>query len=199
MARSQRLLELIQVLRRHRQPVSGQALADELSVSLRTVYRDLEALGSAGVPITTERGPGGGCRLLGGYRTQLTGLDAGEAEALFLAGLPGPAAELGLGSLLARAQRKVLAALPARLRAAASLANQRFHLDARRWFEPAPQHPALETVAVAVWSDRELSFAYERNDGQQVAREADAIAPGLKAGPGTRGPGRRRHRCVSRA
>ena len=151
-------------------------------MSLRTVYRDLEALGSAGVPVTTERGPGGGCRLLGGYRTQLTGLDAGEAEALFLAGLPGPAAELGLGSLLARAQRKVLAALPARLRAAASLANQRFHLDARRWFEPAPEHPALETIAVAVWSDRALHFAYERNDGARGERTADAIALGLKAG-----------------
>jgi predicted DNA-binding transcriptional regulator YafY len=179
--RARRLISLLLTLQ-NRGHATAAELAEELGVSLRTVYRDLEALGSAGVPVTTERGPGGGCRLLGGYRTQLTGLDAGEAEALFLAGLPGPAAELGLGSLLARAQRKVLAALPARLRAAASLANQRFHLDARRWFEPAPEHPALETIAVAVWSDRVLRFAYERNDGQRVAREADAIALGLKAG-----------------
>ena len=64
----------------------------------------------------------------------------------------------------------MLAALPARLRAAASLANQRFHLDARRWFEPAPEHPALETIALAVWSDRALRFAYARNDGAARSR-----------------------------
>jgi predicted DNA-binding transcriptional regulator YafY len=157
-------------------------LGEELGVSLRTVYRDLEALSTAGIPVTTERGPGGGCRLLHGYRTQLTGLDAGEAEALFLAGLPGPATELGLGSLLARAQRKVLAALPARLRAAASLADQRFHLDTRGWFQPVSEHPSLESLAGAVWSDRRVRFAYLRNDGARVTREVDALALGLKAG-----------------
>jgi predicted DNA-binding transcriptional regulator YafY len=68
------------------------------------------------------------------------------------------------------------------LRVLGKLADQRFHLDARRWFEPAPEHPALETVALAVWSDRALQFAYARNDGAEVAREADAIALGLKAG-----------------
>jgi predicted DNA-binding transcriptional regulator YafY len=179
--RARRLISLLLVLqnRGHR---TAAELAAELGVSLRTVYRDLEALGTAGIPISTERGPGGGCRLLHGYRTQLTGLDSGEAEALFLAGLPGPAAELGLGSLLARAQRKVLAALPARLRAAASLADQRFHLDTRGWFQPVPEHPALETLAAAVWSDRRVRFDYERVDGKRVTRESDALALGLKAG-----------------
>src|SRR5262245_56949623 len=179
--RARRLMSLLLLLQ-NRGHATAAALAEELGVSLRTVYRDLDALSAAGVPVTTERGPGGGCRLLNGYRTQLTGLDAGEAEALFLAGLPGPAAELRLVSLLARAQRKVLAALPARLRAAASLADQRFHLDARNWFAAAPEHPALETVALAVWSDRAIRFAYERNDGAHVEREVDAIALGLKAG-----------------
>jgi predicted DNA-binding transcriptional regulator YafY len=179
--RARRLLTLLLLLQNRGRGTAAE-LADELGVSLRTVYRDLEALGAAGIPIATERGPGGGCRLLHGYRTQLTGLDAGEAEALFLAGLPGPAAELGLGSLLARAQRKVLAALPARLRSAAALADQRFHLDTRGWFQPAPDHPALETLAGAVWSDRRVRFAYERTDGARVTREVDALALGLKAG-----------------
>ena len=179
--RARRLLSLLLLLQ-NRGHGTARELADELGVSIRTVYRDLEALSAAGVPVATERGPGGGCRLLHGYRTTLTGLDAGEAEALFLAGLPGPATELGLGSLLARAQRKVLAALPARLRSAASLANQRFHLDARGWFQPAAEHPALEALAAAVWSDERVRFAYERGDGTRVAREADAIALGLKAG-----------------
>jgi predicted DNA-binding transcriptional regulator YafY len=179
--RARRLLSLVLLLQNRGHGTASQ-LADELGVSLRTIYRDLEALGSAGIPIATERGPGGGVRLLHGYRTQLTGLDAGEAEALFLAGLPGPAAELGLGSLLARAQRKVLAALPARLRAAAALADQRFHLDARGWFQPAAEHPALEALAAAVWSDRRVRFDYQRGDGRRVEREVDAIALGLKAG-----------------
>jgi predicted DNA-binding transcriptional regulator YafY len=179
--RARRLLSLLLLLQNRGHGTAAE-LAEELGVSLRTVYRDLEALGSAGVPVSTERGPGGGCRLLHGYRTQLTGLDAGEAEALFLAGLPGPAAQLGLGSLLARAQRKVLAALPARLRAAASLADQRFHLDTRGWFQPESAHPALESLAAAVWSDRRVRFEYERADGKRVTREADALALGLKAG-----------------
>ena len=179
--RARRLLSLMLLLQ-NRGHGTARELADELGVSLRTVYRDIEALSTAGVPIATERGPGGGCRLLNGYRTQLTGLDAGEAEALFLAGLPGPAAELGLGSLLARAERKVLAALPARLRAAASFAHQRFHLDTRGWFHPGSEHPALESLAAAVWSDRRVRFAYERNDGKRVTREADALALGLKTG-----------------
>jgi predicted DNA-binding transcriptional regulator YafY len=179
--RARRLISLLLLLQNRGHGTAAE-LADELGVSVRTVYRDLEALGSAGIPVTTERGPGGGCRLLGGYRTQLTGLDAGEAEALFLSGLPGPAAELGLGSLLARAQHKVLAALPARLREAARLADQRFHLDPRNWFQPQPAHPALEALAHAVWSDRRVRFAYERGDGRAVEREADAVALALKSG-----------------
>ncbi len=179
--RARRLISLLLLLQNRGHGTAAE-LADELGVSARTVYRDLEALGSAGIPVTTERGPGGGCRLLGGYRTQLTGLDAGEAEALFLSGLPGPAAELGLGSLLARAQRKVLAALPARLREAARLADQRFLLDPRNWFQPQSAHPALEALAQAVWSDRRVRFAYERGDGRVVEREVDAVALTLKSG-----------------
>jgi predicted DNA-binding transcriptional regulator YafY len=179
--RARRLISLLLLLQNRGHGTAAE-LAGELGVSIRTVYRDLEALGSAGIPVTTERGPGGGCRLIGGYRTQLTGLDAGEAEALFLSGLPGPAAELGLGSLLARARTKVLAALPARLREAARLADQRFHLDPRNWFEPQPEHPALELLAQAVWSDRRVRFAYARGDGRAVEREVDAVALALKSG-----------------
>jgi predicted DNA-binding transcriptional regulator YafY len=183
--RAPRLIQLILILQTHGHRTAA-ALADELGVSVRTVYRDLEALGAVGVPVVAERGPGGGCRLLGGYRTQLTGLSAGEADALFLAGAPVAAAELGLGGLLADAQRKLSAALPKPLRGAAALASQRFLLDPRDWFEAPPEHPALAALAIAVWGDRRVAFTYRRDErrsrGAPVLREVDPIALVLKAG-----------------
>src|SRR5262245_49997538 len=123
---------------------------------------------------------------MNGYRTQLTGLSAGEAGALFLAGAPGAAAELGLGGLLAGAQRKLAAALPRNVRGAAALATQRFHLDARGWFEAPPEHPELAALAAAVWGDRRVAFEYRRDARRGAAgpvrREADALALVLKAG-----------------
>jgi len=178
--RAPRLISLVLLLQA-RGHMTAAGLAAELGVSVRTIYRDLEALGSAGVPVMAERGPGGGCRLMHGYRTQLTGLTAQEAEALFLSGAPRAAAELGLGSLLAGAELKVLAALPPTLRDAAALARRRFLLDPLRWFQPAAEHPALETVAAAVWGDRRVLFDYVRGDGASRRREADALALVQKA------------------
>ena len=183
--RAPRLLSLLLILqnRGHR---TAAELAEELGVSVRTIYRDLEALGEAGVPVVAERGPGGGCRLMNGYRTRLTGLSPREADALFLAGAPAAAAELGLGGVLAAAQRKVLASLPERLRDAAALAQQRFHLDPRPWFREVPEHPELPAVAGAVWADRRIAFEYRRDarrgDSAPVQREAEPLGLVLKAG-----------------
>jgi predicted DNA-binding transcriptional regulator YafY len=180
--RAARLLELLLRLQSQRSPVTAEALAGELGVSARTIYRDLEALSGAGIPVYGMRGPGGGCGLLGGYRTSLTGLTEPEAEAMLLAGLAGPAAELGLGAALAGVQRKLLAALPDRLRGAAALARQRFHLDARGFFQAPPEHPALEALASAAWSDRRVVLGYLRADGRSVERRLDPVALVLKAG-----------------
>jgi predicted DNA-binding transcriptional regulator YafY len=181
--RASRLVSILLLLQVHGQ-LPAMELARRLEVSVRTVYRDLDALGEAGLPVFARPGPGGGCGLLDGYRTRLDGLSADEARALLLAGVPGPAGELGLGTALAAAQLKVLSALPASLRADAGRARERFHLDAQRWFErdPDPDPDHLATVAGAVWEDRRLRLAYRREGRAPAERLVEPLGLVVKAG-----------------
>jgi predicted DNA-binding transcriptional regulator YafY len=178
--RASRLVQLLLLLQA-RGGLTAEVLARELEVSVRTVLRDVDALSAAGVPIYAERGPAGGIRLVEGYRTRLTGMTPDEAEALFLSGLPGPAAELGLGTVVAAAQVKVIAALPAELRSRSSRLIERFHLDAGAWFKGNEPVPHLGTVAEAVWAARRLEIAYHRGDGA-VTRVLEPLGLVLKAG-----------------
>jgi predicted DNA-binding transcriptional regulator YafY len=159
--RASRLVNLLLLLQT-RGGLTAAALARELEVSVRTVHRDVEELSAAGVPIFAERGPHGGIRLVDGYRTRLTGMTADEAEALFLAGLPGPAAQLGLGTVVAAAQLKVMAALPPELRSRASRLVERFHLDAAGWFQADEPVPHLSVLSSAVWDGRLVRIRYDR-------------------------------------
>ena len=178
--RASRLVSLVLLLQT-RGRMTARQLAVELEVSERTIHRDLAALSAAGVPVYAEPGRYGGCQLVEGYRTRLTGLNADEAEALFLAGAPGPLAELGLGTVLAAAQLKVLAALPPELRSRAVRVRQRFHLDAPAWFRDPDDVPHLAMVAAASWDDRRLDVRYQRPD-RVVRRVLDPLGLVLKAG-----------------
>jgi Predicted transcriptional regulator len=178
--RASRLVTLLLLLQTRGRMTAAQ-LAEELEVSERTVHRDVDALSEAGVPIYAERGPHGGVQLVEGYRTRLTGMTADEAEALFLSGLPGPAAELGLGTVVTAARLKVLASLPAELRTRASRLVERFYLDAAGWFQASDPVPHLAAVAEAVWEGRRLWVTYERGDSS-VERVLEPLGLVLKAG-----------------
>src|SRR5690606_9665852 len=151
----------IMMLLQTRGRMSAEALAAELEVSVRTVYRDIDQLSAAGVPVYADIGRNGGFALLDGWRTRLTGLTAPEAQALFLSGLPGPAAELGLGDHVAQAELKLLAALPTDWQQEARRISTRFHLDPAGWFQPGHVDAQLTTVADGVWAERKLAVRYE--------------------------------------
>jgi predicted DNA-binding transcriptional regulator YafY len=178
--RASRLVNLLLLLQ-SRGGMTAAQLAEELEVSVRTIHRDVEELSAAGVPIFAERGPLGGIRLVDGYRTRLTGMTADEAEALFLSGLSGPAAQLGLGTVVAAAQLKVMAALPPELRSRASRLVQRFHLDAAGWFQPNEEVPNLATLSTAVWEGRSVAVEYDRGD-EVVPRTLGPLGLVLKGG-----------------
>ena len=158
--RASRLLSILMLLQT-RGRLGAPAIAHELQVSVRTVYRDVDHLSAAGVPVWAEIGRGGGICLRQGWRTQLTGLTAPEARSVFLAGLPGPAAELGLGEAMAAAQLKLLAALPEHAQADAQRIARCFHLDPVDWFRAAAPPTHLRAVADAVWQHRRLAMRYE--------------------------------------
>src|SRR3954467_14702697 len=178
--RATRLVSLLLLLQTRGQ-LTAQEIAGMLEVSVRTVHRDVESLGAAGVPVEAVRGPAGGDRLAGGYRTRLTGLTADEAEALFAAGIPGPAAELGLGGELAAARLKVLAALPHELQERATRAQRLFHLDARGWFRAEDMVPHLPALADCVWRGCRVHLRY-RERGTVVRRTVDPLGLVLKGG-----------------
>jgi predicted DNA-binding transcriptional regulator YafY len=165
--RADRLVSLVLLLQA-RGCVTGRALAAELGVSVRTVYRDLEALGAAGVPVITESGPGGGCRLLDGYRFPLRGLRADEAEALLILGVPAALRDLGLDRALSAAHRQIQVtsgAAPGAL----------VHLDMPRWFGSREEVPCLRDLAGALRLGRKLRLVYRHADGRED--EPRAVGP----------------------
>ncbi|MGI5181122.1 helix-turn-helix transcriptional regulator [Dactylosporangium sp. CA-152071] len=177
--RASRLLSTLLLLQT-RGRLTAQQIADELEVSIRTVYRDIEALSASGVPVYADRGPAGGYQLVDGYRTTLTGLTTDEAAALFLAGSGATAGHLGLGPTLDAAQLKLLAAMPLEQRTMAARIQERVHVDAPGWFRDPEAPPHLDAVAGAVWDQRRLRVSYRKWDGTQVERSLEPLGLVLK-------------------
>ena len=164
--RASRLLNILTTLQ-----ASGRAtanrLAEENEVSLRTIYRDIDALSAAGIPVYSERGPEGGYRLLEGYRVRLNGMSSEEAEALVFSGMSGPAAILGLGTILAAAQNKLIVALPESLREGAEQMRQRFYLDASAWYQETEEPVYIREIADAVWRSTVIRMSYRSWHGER--------------------------------
>lgn len=179
--RAARLIKMVLLLQ-SRPSMTAAELARELEVSERTITRDAQALSEAGVPVYADRGRSGGYRLIGGYRTRLTGLARSEAEALFLSGLPRALREMGLDDAASAARLKVSAALLPSLRDASDTAAQRFHLDAPGWYQEPKTPELLPTIAEAVWDDRMLTARYRRGHDREVERELAPYGLVLKAG-----------------
>ncbi|MGW0410949.1 helix-turn-helix transcriptional regulator [Streptomyces collinus] len=180
--KSDRLLSILLLLQT-RGRVPAHELADRLEVSVRTIYRDVEALSASGVPVYAERGRHGGIELLAGFRTDVTGLTADESRALFILAAQGAHAALGLDAALGSALRKVMAALPAPHRPAAEVTSRRILVDATRWRSGPGRSVDLQVLQDAVFADRRLRVSY-RHGGQREPRTYTLDPYGLVAKAG---------------
>ena len=174
--RADRLIaELMLIQARGR--MTARELAREVEVTERTIYRDIEALSISGVPIYTQRGPGGGISLVESYRTTLTGMRRGEVRALFMLSIPAALDDLGLDAEARTAFLKLSAALPGALREEEQRTRQRFYIDQSGW--RAIQGPKSQAALIqqAVWEDRMLEVRYLSILGERVAPLVARLEP----------------------
>jgi predicted DNA-binding transcriptional regulator YafY len=165
--RADRLLSILLILQTQG-CLTAKELAAELEVSERTIYRDMDALSSAGVPVYAERGPGGGCFLLESYRTNLTSLTRDEISALFMLSIPTPLVDLGLDHDVKTAYLKLSAALPDLFRQERETSQDRIHLDPSPWFQDKEYIPHLLTINRGISEDRKIDFNYQLAFGAQI-------------------------------
>jgi predicted DNA-binding transcriptional regulator YafY len=172
--RADRLISIVLLLQANGR-MTAETLATRLEVSQRTILRDMDALGTAGVPVVAERGTGGGWRLIDGYETKLTGLTPAEIRSLFLARPPALLAELGIKEAADAAWLKLRAALPVGVREQAEFVRQRLLIDARGWRDSAESLTSLPVLLESLWSTRRLKFQYEKSDGTCSDRDVDPL------------------------
>jgi len=158
--RADRLLSIMLLLEMHER-LTAADLARRLEVSERTILRDMEALSGAGIPVTAERGVGGGWRLIEGYRPRLTGLTGEEVQSLFFARPSGALAELGFEEASESAWLKLWASLGSQAREQATFVQERILIDQRGWRDSSQALTALPTLIEALWRGRQARFDYE--------------------------------------
>ena len=172
--RADRLLSILLLLQIH-QRMTARELARRLEVSERTIHRDMEALGMAGVPVTAERGTHGGWMLMEGYETKLTGLNEAEIQALFLTRPARLLADLNLDKASDAALIKLSASLPPVFRHDADYARQRIYVDVTGWNLREETAPSLHTLQESVWQERKLRFTYGEGDACTGERLVDPL------------------------
>jgi len=177
--RADRLVYILLTMQQ-RGKTTARQLAEKLEVSERTVLRDMEALGAAGIPVIADRGSNGGWYLAEGYRTQLTGLNRLELQSLLVANPSSALADLGMHADYEAAFLKLLASLPPALRQDAEFARQRLHVDGAGWHESGEACPHLPTVHAAVWEQRKLAFRYDKDEAgtERIAHPLGLVAKG---------------------
>ncbi|HEU5380078.1 MAG TPA: YafY family protein [Ktedonobacteraceae bacterium] len=172
--RADRLLSIMLLLQIHRR-ITARELAKRLEVSERTIYRDIEALSASGVPVSAERGTGGGIILPEAFRTNLTGLNSTEIQALFLGRPVHLLNDLGLHQASEAALIKLQAVLPALSRSNAEYVRQRIHVDVAGWQRPGEERLAfLPLLQEALWQERKVCLGYQRED-KLVERVVDPL------------------------
>lgn len=162
--RADRLLSMLLTLQAKRR-VTAADLAVQLEVSERTIYRDVDALSFAGIPIYTQAGPNGGVFLDEGYRTALTSFTQSEIQTLILGGDHPQLQDLGLAHISEQTLLKLLAALPSAQRDEAERMRQRFYIDLVDWFQFEEPDDHIPMLQQAIWEDYEIQFTYQRRDG----------------------------------
>jgi len=178
--KADRLMTLLLMLQSAKRRTARE-LAEALEVSQRTIYRDVDALAIAGVPVHADRGPDGGISLADGYRRALTHFADEEIRALFVSN-SAILADLGLSSGLNRALDKLRGALSDVQRRAAEKTRGRIHIDQRRWNQTNPSVERLSLLHRAVWDDRRLELHYEDRKRAVTARAVDPFGLVSKAG-----------------
>src|SRR5262245_7315559 len=162
--RADRLISLMLLLNA-RGRMTAQTLANQLEVSERTIYRDVDALGAAGIPIYVQPGVNGGIFLDENYRVSLTGLTRAEVQALFVSSNARPLADLGLNGAVEAKLLKLFAALPSTHQAEVERLRGRIYIDPANWFQNAEPSDLLPILQQAVWEDRALSIQYQVVEG----------------------------------
>ncbi|MBV8283847.1 MAG: WYL domain-containing protein, partial [Candidatus Eremiobacteraeota bacterium] len=178
--KADRLISLLLLLQSRGQ-CTAPVLAELLEVSERTIYRDVDALSAAGVPVYCERGSTGGILLSDGYRQTLTHFSEDEIRALFASGAS-PLADLGFDGGLDRALEKLHGGLADVHRRAAEKSRSRIHLDGRRWNQAEPPRALLTLLRRAVWDDRRVEMRYEDRNRNASTRVVEPLGLVAKAG-----------------